>query len=47
MKFILPSYIWNKPGMTPAPALQQLWRELELCDEPISIFLRVEHHFPP
>src|SRR4249920_1908423 len=27
------SHIWGKPGMTPYRRYEELWRELELCDQ--------------
>jgi len=33
MKFAHFSHIWAKPGMTPHQRYEELWRELQLCDE--------------
>ncbi len=33
MKFAHFSHVWNRPHMTAAQRYEQLWRELELCDE--------------
>jgi alkanesulfonate monooxygenase SsuD/methylene tetrahydromethanopterin reductase-like flavin-dependent oxidoreductase (luciferase family) len=42
------SHVWNKPGMTAAQRYDQLWRELELCDElSFDYAFAVEHHFSP
>ena len=42
------SHVWNKEGMTPTQRYQQLWRELELCDElGFDYGFSVEHHFRP
>lgn len=48
MKFAHFSHVWNKPDMTPAQRYEQLWRELELCDEyGFDYAFAVEHHFRP
>jgi alkanesulfonate monooxygenase SsuD/methylene tetrahydromethanopterin reductase-like flavin-dependent oxidoreductase (luciferase family) len=48
MKFAHFSHIWAKPGMTPHQRYEQLWRELELCDEVgFDHSFCVEHHFRP
>ncbi|HEY5658004.1 MAG TPA: LLM class flavin-dependent oxidoreductase, partial [Myxococcota bacterium] len=48
MKFAHFSHVWNKPGMTPHQRYDQLWRELELCDElGYDFSFCVEHHFKP
>ncbi len=42
------SHIWTKPGMTPHQRYEQLWRELQLCDElKFDYSFCVEHHFCP
>jgi len=48
MKFAHFAHVWGKPGMTPAQRYQQLWRELQLCDElGFDYGFCVEHHFRP
>src|ERR1700751_82763 len=48
MKFAHFSHIWAKPGMTPHQRYEELWRELELCDElGFDYSFCVEHHFRP
>lgn len=48
MKFAHFSHVWGKKGMTPAERYQQLWRELELCDDlGFDYGFCVEHHFRP
>jgi alkanesulfonate monooxygenase SsuD/methylene tetrahydromethanopterin reductase-like flavin-dependent oxidoreductase (luciferase family) len=48
MKFAHFSHIWAKPGMTPHQRYEQLWRELQLCDElDFDYGFCVEHHFRP
>lgn len=48
MKFAHFSHVWGKRGMTPAQRYEQLWRELELCDElGFDYCFAVEHHFNP
>ena len=48
MKFAHFSHVWGKAGMTPSERYQQLWRELELCDElGYDYGFAVEHHFRP
>ena len=48
MKFAHFSHIWGKPGMTPHRRYEELWRELELCDElGFDYSFCVEHHFRP
>jgi alkanesulfonate monooxygenase SsuD/methylene tetrahydromethanopterin reductase-like flavin-dependent oxidoreductase (luciferase family) len=48
MKFAHFSHVWGKHGMTPAQRYEQLWRELELCDElGFDYCFAVEHHFNP
>src|SRR5262247_3811404 len=48
MKFAHFSHVGNKPGMTVAERYEQLWRELETCDElGFDFGFTVEHHFNP
>jgi alkanesulfonate monooxygenase SsuD/methylene tetrahydromethanopterin reductase-like flavin-dependent oxidoreductase (luciferase family) len=48
MKFAHFSHVWGKPGMTPHQRYEELWRELELCDElGFDYAFCVEHHFRP
>lgn len=48
MKFAHFSHVWGKPGMTPNDRYEQLWRELELCDDlRFDYAFCVEHHFVP
>ncbi len=48
MKFAHFSHVWNKAGMTAAQRYDELWRELELCDElSFDYAFAVEHHFRP
>lgn len=48
MKFAHFSHIWAKPGMSPHQRYEELWRELELCDElGFDYGFCVEHHFRP
>ena len=48
MKFAHFSHIWAKPGMTPHERYEQLWRELQLCDDlGFDYSFCVEHHFRP
>ena len=48
MKFAHFSHIWNKPGYTPRRRYEELWRELQLCDElGFDYGFCVEHHFRP
>ena len=48
MKFAHFSHIWGKPGMTPHQRYEELWRELQLCDElGFDYGFCVEHHFRP
>ncbi len=48
MKFASFSHVWNKPGLTAAERYEQLWRELELCDElGFDYGFAVEPHFSP
>src|ERR1041385_8599833 len=48
MKFAHFSHIWAKPGMTPHQRYEELWRELQLCDDlGYDYAFCVEHHFRP
>jgi alkanesulfonate monooxygenase SsuD/methylene tetrahydromethanopterin reductase-like flavin-dependent oxidoreductase (luciferase family) len=48
MKFAHFSHIWCKPGMTPHQRYEELWAELQLCDElGYDFSFCVEHHFRP
>ena len=48
MKFAHFSHIWNKSGYTPQRRYEELWRELQLCDElGFDYGFCVEHHFRP
>jgi alkanesulfonate monooxygenase SsuD/methylene tetrahydromethanopterin reductase-like flavin-dependent oxidoreductase (luciferase family) len=48
MKFAHFAHVWGKKGMTPAQRYEQLWRELQLCDElGFDYGFCVEHHFNP
>lgn len=48
MKFAHFSHVWGKPELTPHGRYEQLWRELELCDElGFDFSFCVEHHFRP
>ena len=48
MKFAHFSHIWCKPGMTPHQRYEELWRELQLCDQlGFDYAFCVEHHFRP
>ena len=48
MQFSYFTHVWAKPGMTPHQRYEQLWRELELCDEVgFDHAFCVEHHFRP
>jgi alkanesulfonate monooxygenase SsuD/methylene tetrahydromethanopterin reductase-like flavin-dependent oxidoreductase (luciferase family) len=48
MEFAHFSHIWGKPGMTPHQRYEELWRELQLCDEiGFDYAFCVEHHFRP
>ena len=48
MKFAHFSHIWAKPAMTPHQRYEELWRELELCDDlGFDYSFCVEHHFRP
>jgi alkanesulfonate monooxygenase SsuD/methylene tetrahydromethanopterin reductase-like flavin-dependent oxidoreductase (luciferase family) len=48
MKFAHFSHIWSKPEMGPHERYEQLWRELQACDElGFDYGFCVEHHFRP
>jgi alkanesulfonate monooxygenase SsuD/methylene tetrahydromethanopterin reductase-like flavin-dependent oxidoreductase (luciferase family) len=48
MKFAHFSHVWMKPGMTPHERYNELWRELQLCDQlGYDYGFCVEHHFRP
>ncbi len=48
MKFAHFSHVWAKPGMTAHQRYEELWRELQLCDElGFDYSFCVEHHFRP
>ena len=48
MQFAHFSHIWAKPGMTPHQRYEQLWRELQLCDDlGFDYGFCVEHHACP
>jgi len=48
MKFAHFSHVWGKPGMTAHQRYEELWRELELCDQlGFDFSFCVEHHFRP
>ena len=48
MKFAHFSHVWAKPGMTPHQRYEELWDELQLCDElGFDYGFCVEHHFRP
>jgi len=48
MKFAHFSHIWAKPGYTAYQRYEELWRELQLCDElGYDYGFCVEHHFRP
>jgi alkanesulfonate monooxygenase SsuD/methylene tetrahydromethanopterin reductase-like flavin-dependent oxidoreductase (luciferase family) len=48
MKFAHFSHIWTKPHYTPHQRYEELWRELQLCDELAYDYgFCVEHHFRP
>jgi alkanesulfonate monooxygenase SsuD/methylene tetrahydromethanopterin reductase-like flavin-dependent oxidoreductase (luciferase family) len=48
MQFAHFAHVWGKAGMTPGQRYQQLWRELQLCDElGFDYGFCVEHHFSP
>ena len=48
MKFAHFSHVWGKPNMTAHQRYEQLWRELQLCDDlGFDFSFCVEHHFRP
>ena len=48
MQFAHFAHIWGKPGMSPHERYNQLWRELQLCDDlGFDYGFCVEHHFRP
>ena len=48
MKFAHFSHVWGKPNMTPHRRYEELWQELQLCDElDFDYGFCVEHHFRP
>ncbi len=48
MRFAHFAHVWGKPGMTPHQRYEQLWRELQCCDElGFDYSFCVEHHFRP
>ena len=48
MKFAHFSHVWGKPGMSPHQRYEELWRELQICDElGFDYAFCVEHHFRP
>lgn len=48
MRFAHFAHVWGKPGMTPYQRYEQLWREVELCDQlGFDFAFSVEHHFTP
>ena len=48
MRFAHFAHVWGKPGMTPHQRYEQLWREIQLCDElEYDFAFSVEHHFTP
>ncbi|MGE0565215.1 MAG: LLM class flavin-dependent oxidoreductase [Pseudolabrys sp.] len=48
MKFAHFSHVWAKPGMTPHQRYEELWRELQLCDDlGFDYSFCVEHHACP
>jgi alkanesulfonate monooxygenase SsuD/methylene tetrahydromethanopterin reductase-like flavin-dependent oxidoreductase (luciferase family) len=48
VKFAHFTHVWGKPGMNPHQRYEQLWRELQLCDElGFDYGFCVEHHFRP
>src|SRR6185436_391110 len=48
MKFAHFAHVWGKAGMTPAQRYEQLWREIQLCDQVgFDFAFAVEHHFCP
>jgi alkanesulfonate monooxygenase SsuD/methylene tetrahydromethanopterin reductase-like flavin-dependent oxidoreductase (luciferase family) len=48
MQFAHFSHVWAKPRMSPHQRYEQLWRELQLCDQlNFDYGFCVEHHFRP
>jgi len=48
VKFAHFSHVWAKPGMSPHQRYEELWRELQMCDElGFDYGFCVEHHFRP
>jgi alkanesulfonate monooxygenase SsuD/methylene tetrahydromethanopterin reductase-like flavin-dependent oxidoreductase (luciferase family) len=48
VKFAHFSHVWAKPDMSPHQRYEELWRELQLCDElDFEYGFCVEHHFRP
>ncbi len=48
MKFAHFSHVWSKPSLNPAQRYNQLWREIEICDNTgFDYAFCVEHHFRP
>jgi alkanesulfonate monooxygenase SsuD/methylene tetrahydromethanopterin reductase-like flavin-dependent oxidoreductase (luciferase family) len=48
VKFAHFSHVWAKPGMGPHQRYEELWRELQMCDElGFDYGFCVEHHFRP
>ncbi len=48
MKFAHFSHVWAKPNISPSQRYNQLWREIELCDQlDFDYAFCVEHHFRP
>src|SRR5688572_1360059 len=46
MRFAHFAHVWGKKGMSPHQRYEQLWRELELCDQVgFDYGFSVEHHF--
>jgi alkanesulfonate monooxygenase SsuD/methylene tetrahydromethanopterin reductase-like flavin-dependent oxidoreductase (luciferase family) len=48
MRFAHFAHVWGKKGLTPHQRYEQLWRELQICDElGFDYGFSVEHHFTP
>jgi len=48
LKFAHFSHVWGEPGMNPHQRYEQLWRELQACDElDFDYGFCIEHHFRP
>lgn len=48
MKFAHFAHVWGKSGMTPGQRFEELWKELQVCDETgFDYGFCVEHHFRP